>query len=142
MRLECNEGRRCRVDACRTSEFIGLLELAGWGGLATAGRGGIEDDPIVPIYRGVAVSFSGAVSKEAIMQVMFNNPDLYVVAYPAQNGLEVIDKRRGFGTFICDEAAERFTRELRDAIENGDGEDLGDFMEHFDALLTHPAVYH
>lgn len=80
------------------------------------------------------------------MHVMFNNPVLYVVAYPTLNGIEVIDKRRGRGTFIRDETAERFTRELRDAVqtdeENDNTDAFEDFIEHFDALMIQPAVYH
>lgn len=78
------------------------------------------------------------------MRVMFNNPFLYVVAYPAQNGIEVIDKRIGRGVFMRDETAERFTRELNDAIEaaSDKDDDLGDFIDHYDALMTHPAIYH
>lgn len=77
------------------------------------------------------------------MQVMFNNPFLYVVSYPALNAIEVIDKRRGVGTFMRDGAAERFTRELRDAVAAGGPEnDFGELIAHFDALLTHPAIYH
>ena len=78
------------------------------------------------------------------MHVMFNNPYLYVVAYPAQNGIEVINKRKGRGVFMTDAAAERFKRELAEAIEDDDddGESITDFVEHFDALMMHPAVRH
>ncbi|WP_341675085.1 DUF3567 family protein [Niveibacterium sp. SC-1] len=77
------------------------------------------------------------------MKVMFNNPMLYVVSYPSL-GIEVIDKRSGRGVFMRDETAERFTRELQDVIDSGDDEteELGDMIEHFDALMLHPAVYH
>ncbi|MCX9156120.1 DUF3567 family protein [Niveibacterium sp. 24ML] len=78
------------------------------------------------------------------MHVMFNNPYLYVVAYPALNGIEVINKRKGRGVFMTDAAAERFKRELAEALEDDDeeGESIADFIEHFDALMMHPAIRH
>lgn len=78
------------------------------------------------------------------MHVMFNNSYLYVVAYPALNGIEVINKRKGRGVFMTDEAAERFKRELAEALEDDDdeGESIADFIEHFDALMMHPAIRH
>ena len=76
------------------------------------------------------------------MQVVFNNPILYVVAYPSVDAIEVIDKRRGFGGMLCGGTAERFKRELADAIDHGgETEDLDVCLDHFDALLTQPAIY-
>ena len=77
------------------------------------------------------------------MRVMFNSPFLYVVSYPSCDGIEVIDKRSGRGVFMREETAERFTRELNDAIESeDDAEAIGDMMDSFDGLLTQPAIYH
>lgn len=77
------------------------------------------------------------------MQVVFNNPVLYVVDYPAQDGIEVIDKRTGVGTFMRDAAAERFKRELHDFVQGDpDIDAFDDFIDHYAALLTQPAIYH
>lgn len=77
------------------------------------------------------------------MQIVFNNPVLYVVDYPAQDAVEVIDKRHGVGAFIRDEAAQRFREELRTFVsQDPDIEAFDDFIDHYQALMTHPAVYH
>ncbi|MGC3965507.1 MAG: DUF3567 family protein [Rhodocyclaceae bacterium] len=76
------------------------------------------------------------------MRVMFDNPILYVVAYPAVDGIEVIDKRCARGTMLYGGTAERFKRELADALKRGDeADDLDDCLDQFDALLTQPAIY-
>ncbi|HEX5127040.1 MAG TPA: DUF3567 family protein [Rhodocyclaceae bacterium] len=76
------------------------------------------------------------------MQVVFNNTILYVVAYPTVDGIEVIDKRRGRGALLCGGTAERFKRELADALTHGDqADDLDPFIDNFDALMTQPAIY-
>lgn len=77
------------------------------------------------------------------MNVVFNNPVLYVVDYPAMDAIEVIDKRKGVGTLMRGETAHRFRRELEDVVsgEGGD-EDFGDFIDHYGSLLNQPAVYH
>ncbi len=46
------------------------------------------------------------------MNVVCNNPVMYVVDYPAIESVEVIDKRRGRGALIRNGAARR-TRSLR-----------------------------
>ena len=77
------------------------------------------------------------------MQIMFNNPVLYVVSYPTVDAIEVIDKRLGRGAFLSGTAAARFREELADVLEQGDEEEL-DFescLDHFDALMTQPAIY-
>ena len=48
------------------------------------------------------------------MNIMLNNPVLYVVDYPNVDAVEVIDKRRGVGMLFRDEAARRFRQELRE----------------------------
>lgn len=76
------------------------------------------------------------------MQVVFNNPVLYVVAYPNLDAIEVIDKRRGFGALLSGGTAERFKRELEDALTHGEeADDLDVCMDQFNALLTQPAIY-
>ncbi len=79
------------------------------------------------------------------MNIVLNNPALYVVDYPSVGAIEVIDKRRARGAFLEGEAAIRFRRELLDAMErHDDEEDELDFdlnLDGFDALLTQPAIY-
>ena len=77
------------------------------------------------------------------MNVVLNNPVLYVMDYPALDAVEVIDKRRGLGVLFRDEAARRFRRELQDvaltATEDDDYEAWID--EGYGTLMTQPAIY-
>lgn len=76
------------------------------------------------------------------MKVVFNNPILYVVAYPAVDAIEVIDKRRGRGALLSGGTAERFQSELQDALSHGDeDEDLDVCLDQFEYLMTQPAIY-
>lgn len=79
------------------------------------------------------------------MNIVLNNPALYVVDYPSVGAIEVIDKRRARGVLLAGEAAIRFRRELRDAmnqIHDNDELDFDQCLDGFDALLTQPAIYH
>lgn len=76
------------------------------------------------------------------MNVVCNNPVLYVVDYPALDAVEVIDKRSGKGAMISDGAARRFREELRGLAGSGAEEDFEALLDHYGALLTQPAIYH
>lgn len=76
------------------------------------------------------------------MKVVFNNPILYVVAYPGVDAIEVIDKRRGRGTLFSGQMAKHFQSELEDALSHGDDDDDIDVcLDQFEELLTQPAIY-
>ncbi|GAB4062581.1 DUF3567 family protein [Uliginosibacterium sediminicola] len=76
------------------------------------------------------------------MQVVLNNPILYVVDYPDVDGLEAIDKRRARGMYLFGDAAQRFRDELADALKRGEGADELDLcIDQFDGLFTQPAIY-
>ncbi|MDD3354769.1 DUF3567 family protein [Zoogloea sp.] len=77
------------------------------------------------------------------MNVVLNNPVLYVVDYPDIHALEVIDKRRGAGVLFRDEAACRLRQELQDvASSSSEMDDFEDWLEGYGALMNQPAVYH
>jgi uncharacterized protein DUF3567 len=76
------------------------------------------------------------------MNVVCNNPVLYVVDYPAIDAVEVIDKRSGMGAMISNGAARRFRQELQGLAESQAAEDFAELLDHYGALLTQPAVYH
>ncbi|MDQ7990923.1 MAG: DUF3567 family protein [Candidatus Dactylopiibacterium sp.] len=78
------------------------------------------------------------------MNIVLNNPVLYVVDYPSVGAIEVIDKRRARGAFLEGETALRFRRELDDAMARSDDDDEVDFdlnLDGFDGLLMQPAIY-
>ena len=77
------------------------------------------------------------------MNVVLNNPVLYVVDYPAHDAVEVIDKRRGVGVMFRDEAARRFRQELLDLEATPhEMDDYEDWIDSYETLMTQPAVYH
>ena len=80
------------------------------------------------------------------MHIVLNNPDVYVVDYPSVGAIEVIDKRRARWALLAGDAAIRFRRELADAMNQGEGEEEGEFdldlcLGHFEALMNQPAIY-
>ncbi len=77
------------------------------------------------------------------MNVVLNNPVLYVVDYPNVDAVEVIDKRRGVGVLFRDEAAQRFLSELRDVASAAtEMDDFEIWIADYGTLMTQPAVYH
>ncbi|HOY02243.1 hypothetical protein [Zoogloea sp.] len=77
------------------------------------------------------------------MNIMLNNPVLYVVDYPNVDAVEVIDKRRGVGGLFRDEAARRFRQELRELSASATQmDDFENWIADRDALMTQPAIYH
>jgi hypothetical protein len=75
--------------------------------------------------------------------IVFDNPVLHVVDYPAEHAVEVIDKRVNKGVLMRDGAAERFRAELM-ALVSGDPdiEAFDDLLEEYGSLINQPAVYH
>ncbi len=77
------------------------------------------------------------------MNIMLNNPVLYVVDYPNVDAVEVIDKRRGVGMLFRDEAARRFRQELRELSASATAmDDFENWIADYDTLMTQPAIYH
>jgi len=77
------------------------------------------------------------------MQLVLDNIVLHVVDYPAQSGIEVIDKRLARGVFMRDEAAQRFRSELESFVAgNPDIEAFGDFIDGYDELMNQLTIYH
>ncbi len=77
------------------------------------------------------------------MMIVFDNPVLHVVDYPAQHALEVIDKRVNKGVLMRDGAADRFRSELKALVSgNPDIDAFGELLEEYGTLISQPAVYH
>ncbi len=76
------------------------------------------------------------------MNVVCNNPILYVVDYPLLDAVEVIDKRSGRGGLIRAEAAQRFRTALQHVVASQDPDDFERFIDDYDALLMQRVVYH
>lgn len=73
------------------------------------------------------------------MQVVFNHPLMYVIDYPAENAVEMLDKRVGRVGLLRGAAAQRF-REDFDAFlaEERDEEQLEDFIDAHSLMPMEP----
>lgn len=77
------------------------------------------------------------------MMIVFDNPVLHVVDYPAQDAVEVIDKRINKGVLMRDGAAQRFRSALRELVAGEpDMEAFGDLIDDYGSLFNQPAIYH
>lgn len=77
------------------------------------------------------------------MQMVFNNPVLYVADYPAQDGIEIIDKRSGSGAFLRNGAAQRFRAAFVEFMSGEpDLDAFEEFIDDYEPMLTQRAVYH
>ncbi|MBL8488951.1 MAG: DUF3567 family protein [Rhodocyclaceae bacterium] len=77
------------------------------------------------------------------MQVVFNHPMMYVIDYPAQDAVEILDKRAGRVGLMQGATAERFRREFQDFLsEERDEDQLADFMEAYSAVMNQKADRH
>lgn len=77
------------------------------------------------------------------MIVLFNNPQLYVIEYPAHDALEILDKRKGRLGLLRGPAAEHIRSEFRDFLTRPhDEEEFDAFLDAHDAILEHPLILH
>ena len=77
------------------------------------------------------------------MNVLYNSEQFYVVEFPGQGGIELVDKSAGRGGFL-DGAVERKFRAAMAGLTAGapDAESVDEFLGLYDALLTNPMVLH
>jgi len=77
------------------------------------------------------------------VMIVFDNPVMHVVDYPAQDAVEVIDKRVNRGALMRDGAADRFRAALMALVsDERDIEAFDALLDEYGSLLTQPAVYH
>lgn len=77
------------------------------------------------------------------MNVLFNNPLLYLIDHPAQDALEILDKRSGRMGFVRGAVADRMRIEFGNFLmEDHDQEEFEDFIDTYQAVLDHPVVQH
>ena len=77
------------------------------------------------------------------MMIFVDNPVMHVFDYPAQDAVELIDKRVNKGVLMRNGAAERFRSELK-ALVSGDPdiEAFDALLDEYQTLLSQPAIYH
>lgn len=77
------------------------------------------------------------------MNVLFNNPQLYLIDHPAQDALEIMDKRSGRMGFVRGAVAERMRIEFGNFLmEDHNEEEFEDFIDTYQAVLDHPVRRH
>ena len=77
------------------------------------------------------------------MEVMFSNPLIYVIDYPAHGAIELFDRRSGRMGLMMGAVARKFRHEIDDLIAGEpDLEEFEDLVEHYSAVLTQSVVTH
>jgi len=77
----------------------------------------------------------------AMMQVIYNSDNYYVVEYSDQHAYELVDKRSARGTFFQGDGAARFMQFMRIVVgEDASIEHVDDFLDSFDTLLDRRVV--
>ncbi|MBI2307501.1 MAG: DUF3567 family protein [Rhodocyclales bacterium] len=77
------------------------------------------------------------------MNVVYNSEHFSILAYPAQEGFELVDKESSRTLFIQGEVAFRF-RQAIDSIpeEERDEETIDGFIEHYCSGVARPIRFH
>lgn len=77
------------------------------------------------------------------MQVLFSNPLIYIIDYPAHDAVEVFDRRMGKVGVMIGDVAHKFRHEFDDLIASEPELDaFEDFIDHYSAFLTQSVVKH
>jgi len=77
------------------------------------------------------------------MNIVYNSDHFYVVDYPVEEGVELVDKETGLGTFLRGETARHFRDSMQSVIADSPTvESVDEFLSGFESLLTQRIVYH
>ncbi len=77
------------------------------------------------------------------MNLVYNSAQFFVLEYPAQHGYELVNKHTGLGAFILGDFASRFRDSIEDAAKQDPStENIDEFLENFQPLMTLPVVVH
>ncbi|MFN3884110.1 MAG: DUF3567 family protein [Rhodocyclaceae bacterium] len=77
------------------------------------------------------------------MNILFNNPQLYVIDYPGIDALEILDKRHGRIGLLRGAPAKRMREELETFLSQPhDEEEFEEFLDAHDAILGHQVWLH
>jgi hypothetical protein len=87
--------------------------------------------------------YAASLRRSNAMNVLFNNPQLYVIDYPGHDALEILDKRNGRVGLLRGATAQRMREEFREFLtQKHDDEEYSDFLDLHDAILEHPVSLH
>ncbi len=77
------------------------------------------------------------------MQVVFNHHLMYVIDYPSEDAVEMLDKRAGRVGFMRGAVAERFRHDFGIFLsEERDEEQLEDFIDAHSGVMDQPVSRH
>jgi hypothetical protein len=80
---------------------------------------------------------------EHAVTIVFNSAQVYIIDYPANDAVEIFDKRSGRTGLIQGAVAARFRREFSDFMEATPDEDkFEDFIGPYSTLLNQQATMH
>jgi len=77
------------------------------------------------------------------MNVLFNNPLLYMIDYPGLDALEILDKRKGRMGLVRGATADRMRGEFSQFLaQEHDQDEFEGFMDAYEAILDQPVSRH
>ncbi len=77
------------------------------------------------------------------MNVLYNSENYYVVEFPGQRGVELVDKHRGRGAFLEGAVEVKFRASMADLVSHDQSaESVDEFLGHYDALLNNRVLLH
>lgn len=77
------------------------------------------------------------------MNVLFNNPLLYVIEYPGLDALEILDKRNGRVGVLRGATADRMRGEFGEFLaQEHDEEEFEAFIDSYEPVLDQPVSLH
>lgn len=77
------------------------------------------------------------------MHIVYNSDQFEVLAYPAEHGLELVDKAGQRSLFIQGEIADRFHQSMREVVGEGvDSETVDDFLDEYCSGSAQPIIFH
>lgn len=78
-----------------------------------------------------------------MINVVYNNPMLYVIDYPSEDAVEILDKRSGRVGIVRGALAQRFRHDFGILVaEEADEERFEDFIDSYDAVMNQSARLH
>ena len=77
------------------------------------------------------------------MNVLFNNPLLYMIEYPGHDALEILDKRNGRMGLLRGATAVRMRGEFGHFLaQEHNQEEFEDFIDSYEGILDQPVSRH
>jgi hypothetical protein len=75
--------------------------------------------------------------------VVFDSPMMYVIDYPQQDAIEIVDKRSGRVGIVRGALARRFRHDFGILLSHQpEAEEFEDFIDAYDAVMNQSALLH